>query len=145
MNRHNVFTGFDHEHNRHDRDEYITLTDTTPGSCATFNYANLSAGEEITYGHDYDYCSVMHYARNRKCTLIPKNTEWSCNVNGNYITDIGQRYGLSPKGDIPDINARYCLEFGEKTSAHYRTRYYFKTYVGYNYPIFKHKNQILFS
>ena len=105
-------TGFAHEHTRYDRDAYITLTPAFPGACDNIDYASLEPGEDIAY-HEYDYCSVMHYGEDGPyaCRLKPKNNSWSCTVNGHHVTKIGQRWGLSPKGDIPDIMARYCSQY----------------------------------
>ena len=101
-----VFVGFDHEHMRPDRDDYITLLSGAPKACQDFNYDKHDAGLVLTYGIGYDYCSVMHYGQfDSDCIMTPKHTV-SCTVKGQKVTQIGQRIGLSEK-DIEEINKRY--------------------------------------
>ena len=98
--------GFDHEHMRPDRDDYITLLSGAPKACQDFNYDKHDAGLVLTYGIDYDYCSVMHYGQfDSDCIMTPKHAV-SCTVKGQKVTQIGQRIGLSEL-DIEEINKRY--------------------------------------
>ena len=53
--------GFIHEHNRPDRDEYITINRQNINSTAAYNFNIYSPGLINTYGVPYDYTSVMHY------------------------------------------------------------------------------------
>ena len=101
-----VFVGFDHEHMRPDRDDYITLLSGAPKACQDFNYDKHDAGLVLTYGIGYDYCSVMHYGQfDSDCIMTPKHAV-SCTVKGQKVTQIGQRIGLGEK-DIEEINKRY--------------------------------------
>ena len=106
----NLFsTGFDHEHNRHDRNEYLTLTplEGKPDACNNSNYADHEPEGVHTYDVGYDYCSVMHYGEINGvgCRLTPKHPI-TCSVKGQEITKIGQSLGLSNL-DIVEINKRY--------------------------------------
>ena len=113
----NVYsTGFDHEHNRHDRNDYITLipTEDTPDACNDLNYADHEPEGVHTYDVGYDYCSVMHYGSLNAigCRLTPTHSV-VCNVKGRHITEIGQRLGLSDL-DIEEINKRYSCDGKQK-------------------------------
>ncbi|KAL7645900.1 UNVERIFIED_CONTAM: hypothetical protein RMT77_002797 [Armadillidium vulgare] len=93
--------GFDHEHQRPDRDDYVTIL-----------HDNVKKGKERlfekrknmeTFGISYDYESVMHYHRmtfskNDKPTIITKNPK--------YQDKIGNALVLSEK-DIMKVKKMY--------------------------------------
>ena len=105
-------TGFDHEHNRHDRDDYITLQAPTsnPTACQNHNYDDHDPSGVHSYGTAYDYCSVLHYGpgSGTQCR-IAATQPITCSVKGQQITEIGQSMGLSPL-DIEEINKRYSCD-----------------------------------
>ncbi|XP_013875964.1 astacin-like metalloprotease toxin 5 isoform X2 [Austrofundulus limnaeus] len=91
--------GFQHEHTRSDRDQYIEVVQNNilPGMENNFNKIN---GE--TFGIPYDYTSIMHYGRtffssNGQATIIPKDSD----VHG-----MGQRQKLM-KSDIERVRHLY--------------------------------------
>ncbi|KAE8587877.1 hypothetical protein XENTR_v10022160 [Xenopus tropicalis] len=91
--------GFYHEQNRSDRDDYVIIhpENILPDSLNNFNKYDTN-----NLGTEYDYNSVMHYARdafskNGKATIEPKP---------NPNVPIGQRNGLSVL-DISKINKLY--------------------------------------
>lgn len=51
--------GFDHEHSRHDRDEFIEIMTS---NIAAINMDNFSKLPGTSFGVPYDYYSVMHYS-----------------------------------------------------------------------------------
>merc|ERR1719184_495798 len=56
--------GFHHEHNRPDRDDYITVHSLEDGGMTRgteINFEILSVEYVDTLGTKYDYCSIMHY------------------------------------------------------------------------------------
>jgi len=112
--------GFSHEHNRHDRDRYVTLTPRETNACQDNNYRILDAREVVHYNVSYDYCSVLHYAsRQGSCKVSPRN-KVDCTIKGQKVTDIGQRIGMSDK-DIEEINKRYkCGNAGSGTKVNGR-------------------------
>ncbi|XP_075463570.1 embryonic protein UVS.2-like [Ascaphus truei] len=92
--------GFVHEHSRSDRDNYITIMEQyiSPGNLTNF----LMYGSN-NMGLEYDYESVMHYARDTFTTTFGKDT---IVPKPNRSVQIGQRYGLSSL-DISKINKLY--------------------------------------
>uniref|UniRef100_A0A803J2A6 Metalloendopeptidase n=1 Tax=Xenopus tropicalis TaxID=8364 RepID=A0A803J2A6_XENTR len=91
--------GFYHEQNRSDRDDYVTIhpENVIPGYLSNFKKYDTN-----NLGIEYDYSSVMHYARdafssNRNITIEPKP---------NPNVPVGQRNGLSIL-DISKINKLY--------------------------------------
>ena len=103
--------GFQHEHQRSDRNKFITLSNEN--ACVTSTaYSSMwkimTADIEIPYS-DYDYCSITHYAgasdSNAPCHLIPTG-KVSCKIKDKLIEEVGKMYGLSPK-DVTAINQRY--------------------------------------
>ena len=108
------YIGFNHEHVRPDRDDYVSVVpiDTRPNACNNYNSNKLKADEINDMGVTYDYCSVLHYSRGWSCKITPLNPV-SCNIKGQTATDIGQRIGLSEKDKI-EINKRYnCQTSGD--------------------------------
>ena len=94
--------GMHHEHQRSDRDGYVTITlpcaGLTPQEAAT----NYGIRTTVPFG-GYDYASVMHYGRDScmapsPITIIPipiSRCEYGYNVRNSLVTDIGQRCALS--------------------------------------------------
>ena len=108
----NHITGFDHEHVRKDRGQYISLDDTCdackPNGCKNYNYKMI--GSNYDYGLEYDYCSILHYTEfNELGCWITTKKPVNCLINGKTIHTIGQREGLSDQ-DIKEINARYSCK-----------------------------------
>uniref|UniRef100_A0A0K0F135 Metalloendopeptidase n=1 Tax=Strongyloides venezuelensis TaxID=75913 RepID=A0A0K0F135_STRVS len=96
--------GIDHEHNRIDRDQYVTiLTDNVEESKINdFNIPWIL--DSNTFGIPYDYGSIMHYdmntfSKNNGPTVIPKHDL--------YRKTIGHTYKLSFL-DIKTVNMLYC-------------------------------------
>ncbi|XP_069805655.1 embryonic protein UVS.2-like [Dendropsophus ebraccatus] len=91
--------GFQHEHMRSDRDDYITVMYENISPDLRYNFDKTDTNN---LGLSYDYGSVMHYngysfSNNGKPTIVPKPDP---NV------PIGQRDGLSPL-DVAKINSLY--------------------------------------
>ncbi|RXG53711.1 Meprin A subunit beta [Armadillidium vulgare] len=100
--------GFDHEHQRPDRDDYVTIL-----------HDNVKKGKERlfekrknmeTFGISYDYESVMHYHRmtfskNDKPTIITKNPK--------YQDKIGNALVLSEKDimKVKKIKHNQCTSY----------------------------------
>lgn len=72
-----------------------------------YNFNKLTANEVNSLGEDYDYGSIMHYARNTFAratyvdTILPRKKP-----NVEVRPEIGQRVRLSP-GDIAQANKLY--------------------------------------
>ncbi len=104
--------GLAHEHNRHDRDQYlerICLENIYPEALAYFQ-PRPDDGEELG---EYDFGSIMHYSqmafsRNRYPTIVPKREQ----VPPDAI--IGQRQELS-EGDILRLRQLYRVTPGDNT------------------------------
>lgn len=101
--------GLAHEHNRHDRDQYlerICLENIYPEALAYFQ-PRPNNGEKLG---EYDFGSIMHYSqmafsRNRGRTIVPRMDRVP---NGALI---GQRQKLSA-GDIQRLRDLYSPEVG---------------------------------
>lgn len=67
--------GFDHEHSRHDRDDYIIINEDNIDKDRLNNFEKING---TNYGVEYDFGSVMHYSlysfgkNNTIPTIIPK-------------------------------------------------------------------------
>jgi len=62
--------GFWHEHNRPDRDEYVTIHYENIKSGREHNFHKRSYHEVDSLNVPYDYGSVMHYGRRVSCFSI---------------------------------------------------------------------------
>lgn len=99
--------GFWHEHTRPDRDDHVKIIykNIMPGQ--QYNFNKLTALEVNSLGEDYDYGSIMHYARNTFAratyvdTILPRKKPDMV-----VRPEIGQRVRLSP-GDIAQANKLY--------------------------------------
>ena len=102
--------GFHHEHQRADRDNFVTIN--FPNVKRSFDFDKIY-GESLT---EYDYASVMHYPRvitNTNLVHDPKKDTIIPTKPLDIETIIGQRGRLSTK-DIVGINKLYPHESGLK-------------------------------
>ncbi|VDM37611.1 unnamed protein product [Toxocara canis] len=95
--------GFYHEHNRSDRDKYVTIFDENIIDRDKHQFVKIENRQSHLWTL-YDYDSVLHYnttafSRNNKETMVPKNQNRM----------IGVRMKLSLY-DITKINKLYCTE-----------------------------------
>lgn len=96
--------GMIHEHQRPDRDKYLTIDESNLTDLGKHNILNEYAVSEISELTPFDYGSIMIYRSlitskrmvidDKKFTIVPKQD-----------VKIGQRDGLSPR-DIETINRR---------------------------------------
>ncbi|XP_075070513.1 meprin A subunit beta-like [Mixophyes fleayi] len=95
--------GFDHEHSRSDRDDYLSVVweNIQPGKEDNFKLRD----DKITsfLNVPYDYTSIMHYAKTifgngRDLTMIPKNPQ--------FINIMGRQMDLSDS-DVLKLNRLY--------------------------------------
>ncbi|XP_052268222.1 bone morphogenetic protein 1 homolog [Dreissena polymorpha] len=99
--------GFWHEHTRPDRDDHVKIIykNIMPGQ--QYNFNKLTSNEVFSLGEEYDYGSIMHYARNTFAratyvdTILPRKKP-----EMDVRPEIGQRVRLSP-GDIAQANKLY--------------------------------------
>lgn len=95
--------GFYHEHQRPDRDNYITILMDNVKSKLTHQFQKL---EFDTYGMEYDFGSIMHYSLyqfSRGGDL--KTMELLSNVSTS-VEFIGRQHSLS-RGDFQRLNRMY--------------------------------------
>ncbi|XP_057322586.1 bone morphogenetic protein 1 homolog [Microplitis mediator] len=104
--------GFEHEHNRPDRDEYVDIIGQNIHPDDVDEFMKLSHGEIETFNQTYDYRSVMHYPEDsfsfdwRLKTIIPKQE------NEHEAPAIGNKNVLS-LGDIATTHLLYqCPKCG---------------------------------
>lgn len=93
--------GFEHEQTRPERDNYVSVHFENIEKKALHNFHKRLTGHRGSYGVDYDYGSVMHYAedaftKNGNKTIVPKKEG----------VIIGQREGFS-LGDVEKIRRAY--------------------------------------
>ncbi|KAL3876182.1 hypothetical protein ACJMK2_034053 [Sinanodonta woodiana] len=99
--------GFWHEHTRPDRDDHVQINykNIMPGQ--EYNFNKLTESEVNSLGEDYDYGSIMHYARNTFARATYVDTILPRKKTGMVVRpEIGQRVRLSP-GDIRQANKLY--------------------------------------
>jgi Astacin (Peptidase family M12A) len=75
------------------------------------NFYTVAPNEVDSLGEEYDFHSIMHYARNTFSRLgdldsIVPRQELQARVGGSIRLDIGQRVRLSP-GDMAQANKLY--------------------------------------
>ncbi|KJH43830.1 astacin [Dictyocaulus viviparus] len=95
--------GFIHEHQREDRDRYVSILyqNIIPGISMDFD--KLSAFDLSYYGENYDYSSIMHYEKNEGSkngwnTIEPKDRR--------YLNVMGRSTDFSAS-DLMRINRAY--------------------------------------
>uniref|UniRef100_A0A0K0F136 Metalloendopeptidase n=1 Tax=Strongyloides venezuelensis TaxID=75913 RepID=A0A0K0F136_STRVS len=96
--------GIDHEHNRIDRNQYVTIMTDNVDKSLINDFSISSKLDSNTFGLPYDYGSIMHYdmdsfTKNKGSTIIPKHEL--------YRKTIGQVEQLSFI-DIKTVNMMYC-------------------------------------
>ena len=95
--------GYEHEHNRPDRDNYIKILWKNIGDEDKVQFRVMENNTNSDMGIKYDYGSIMHYAEN----------EFAKNMTGKTIITkedgvfIGQRRGMS-ETDSRSVNQLYC-------------------------------------
>ena len=109
-----LLLGLEHEHQRPDRDAYISLTSKENRVCPvnSLHLEKFHPDKVTDYGLGYDVCSIMHYGASNfpSCNFTPKH-EVSCHIKTPknttlHITTLGQMTGLSEL-DIRGLNKRY--------------------------------------
>ncbi|CAF3395431.1 unnamed protein product [Rotaria socialis] len=93
--------GFNHEHQRSDRDSFLTINYANIQNSYVFAFDKLTSANSDNQGTPYDYNSIMHYGRkafssNGQPTMVPKNP----------TATIGVKTTLSPI-DIQEIQKFY--------------------------------------
>ncbi|KAK6960979.1 zinc metalloproteinase nas-13-like isoform X1 [Biomphalaria glabrata] len=103
--------GFHHEHNRPDRDYYVTIIERNIPANLLYNFKKYPLDEINTYGVPYDYSSIMQYG-GRAFSL---NGEITIKANDpKYQNVLGNRISLS-FNDIKLANLMYkCHENCDK-------------------------------
>jgi len=103
--------GLEHEHTRHDRNDYITILWDNIQPARLHNFDAAPAGSRMLGSYDYD--SIMHYgsdnfSRNGKPTIVVKGDE------NRYI---GQRNAPS-RGDLSSIGELYSSDLSIVTQSY---------------------------
>ncbi|CAG7724835.1 unnamed protein product, partial [Allacma fusca] len=105
--------GFWHEHTRPDRDDHVVIIRENIMTGQEYNFNKLTPDEVNSLGENYDFDSIMHYARNTFSrstfldTILPRE-----DPNSRHRPEIGQRIRLS-SGDIAQANKLYkCTSCG---------------------------------
>ena len=108
-----IFEGFDHEHNRQGRDQWVEIKreNITLDGEFQFDLCTTQCDNQLT---DYDYLSIMHYesyafSKNTKTkkTIVPLFEVINQRTGHSYGYTIPvQRCKFSPN-DIQDINDKY--------------------------------------
>ncbi|XP_054716859.1 tolloid-like protein 1 [Uloborus diversus] len=95
--------GFWHEHTRPDRDRHVQIITRNIVTGQEYNFNKLTEEEVNSLGLNYDYESIMHYARNTFSKSTALDTILPVKGRG---VEIGQRLRLSP-GDVAQTNSLY--------------------------------------
>ncbi|GIY93843.1 tolloid-like protein 1 [Caerostris extrusa] len=95
--------GFWHEHTRPDRDKHVQIITRNIVAGQEYNFNKLTEEEVNSLGLNYDYESIMHYARNTFSRSTALDTILP--IRGKVV-EIGQRVRLSA-GDIAQTNMLY--------------------------------------
>ncbi|KAG8183432.1 hypothetical protein JTE90_023188 [Oedothorax gibbosus] len=96
--------GFWHEHTRPDRDKHVQIISRNIVAGQEYNFNKLTEEEVNSLGLQYDYESIMHYARNTFSRSTALDTILP--TRGREVVEIGQRVRLSP-GDVAQTNILY--------------------------------------
>jgi len=112
--------GIYHEHNRFDRDEYVTINwDNIKEDRENLKNFEKIKSEDPVLGSKqkpYDFTSIMHYSaysrsKNGQKTIEIKNCHSLC---GDDLKDVGPRNGKMSFGDMWALNKLYiCPDVGE--------------------------------
>lgn len=109
--------GFWHEHTRPDRDRHVIIVKENILSGQEYNFNKLTDEEVNSLGLQYDYDSIMHYARNTFSKGTYLDTIQPNVGPGKKRPEIGQRIRLS-EGDIAQTNLLYkCYKCGRTLQA----------------------------
>ncbi|RXG55218.1 Zinc metalloproteinase nas-12 [Armadillidium vulgare] len=81
--------GFEHEHTRRDRDNYITIYFANVMEGKKLNFKKKKSNF-ITFGVSYDYESIMHYdkftfSKNGYVTIITKDPKYQDKIGNSQI------------------------------------------------------------
>ncbi|XP_022240922.1 low choriolytic enzyme-like [Limulus polyphemus] len=100
--------GFEHEHNRPDRNEYVIVIWENILPSNYFQFDIVYAFEFDTFGEPYDYKSVMHYdykafSKGSGPTLLPKKSSIQATELGEALTN-----DMLTEKDIKKLNKYYC-------------------------------------
>ncbi|EFX86900.1 hypothetical protein DAPPUDRAFT_312315 [Daphnia pulex] len=95
--------GFEHEHQRPDRDNYVSINWDNIKPEHRFEFIKKSAGQVNTLGLPYDYGSVMHYPK--VVFAIDRHVPVITALKGNP-SELGQRAGFSAL-DVKKMNKLY--------------------------------------
>jgi hypothetical protein len=96
--------GFEHEHCRIDRDNYINIVWNNVDSVWNYAFDKISATQASTLGLPYDFYSVMHY---RKDAFTKNGLDTvTSKVSGVNMAQVGIRGDMSPT-DVQKIKKHY--------------------------------------
>ncbi|KAI6226087.1 Metalloendopeptidase [Aphelenchoides besseyi] len=99
-------TDFRHEHQRYDRDDFITVRYDKIEPAFFSQFEKISRVESTVYNVEYDYKSIMHYSRD-SFAAIPGDTTMETK-NPNYQEIIGKTTDASPSDYIKICNIYKC-------------------------------------
>ncbi|XP_041119113.1 dorsal-ventral patterning tolloid-like protein 1 isoform X2 [Polyodon spathula] len=132
--------GFWHEHTRPDRDDHVTIIRENIQPGQEYNFLKMEPGEVNSLGEQYDFDSIMHYARNTFSrgmfldTILPSRDE-----NG-IRPAIGQRTRLST-GDIAQARKLYrcpaCGETLQESSGNFSSPGFPNGYPSYTHCVWR--------
>lgn len=102
--------GFEHEQNRPDRDNYVTIYENNIEEAEKYRHNFFKELKSSTLGSPYDYGSIMHYsagafAKTGTVTIQPKG------ISAPDSITIGQRNGVS-ENDVKKLKLLYQCERG---------------------------------
>ncbi|KAI6207648.1 Metalloendopeptidase [Aphelenchoides besseyi] len=97
---------FRHEHQRYDRDDFITVRYDKIEPAFFSQFEKISRVESSVYNVEYDYKSIMHYSRD-SFAAIPGDTTMETK-NPNYQEIIGKTTDASPSDYIKICNIYKC-------------------------------------
>ncbi|XP_057330854.1 protein tolkin-like [Microplitis mediator] len=105
--------GFEHEHNRPDRDDYLEIINENIMKGYEDEFKKQSPHEVETFNQTYDYHSVMHYPSDSFSISWPFETLIPKQGMQNEVQFMGAQIKLS-EGDIATTNLLYnCPKCGE--------------------------------
>merc|ERR1712168_1575663 len=94
--------GFHHEHNRPDRDDYVTIHEHNVQEDDKYNFDKEEDAK--TFGSKYDFCSVMHYS-SKAFSKYRREHTITAKVNAECSKNFGR------KGDFSDTDVRELNSF----------------------------------